>query len=73
MSQKSLQSLLADAGNPVTLLRNSQLGAYVYPVVPTPQPAGLDTASGAGRHRSALESALIASPRSGLSGCSHWP
>ena len=35
MSQKSLQNLLADAGNPVTLLRHSQLGAYVYPVVPT--------------------------------------
>lgn len=35
MSQASLESLLSGAGNPVTLLRNSQAGAYVYPVVPT--------------------------------------
>jgi vanillate/3-O-methylgallate O-demethylase len=34
MSQKSLESVLKAAGNPVTLLRNSQVGAYVYPVVP---------------------------------------
>ncbi|MDY6945140.1 MAG: aminomethyltransferase family protein [Pseudomonadota bacterium] len=34
MSQ-SLEQLLKGAGNPVQLLRNSQLGAYVYPVVPT--------------------------------------
>jgi vanillate/3-O-methylgallate O-demethylase len=30
----SLESVLESAGNAVTLLRNSQLGAYVYPVVP---------------------------------------
>lgn len=35
MSQKSLEKLLTAAGNPVNLLRNSQIGAYVYPVVPT--------------------------------------
>ncbi|HUN26664.1 MAG TPA: aminomethyltransferase family protein [Steroidobacteraceae bacterium] len=35
MSQQSLESLLKSAGNPVSLLRNSQLGAYVYPVVPS--------------------------------------
>jgi vanillate/3-O-methylgallate O-demethylase len=35
MSQQSLESLLKTAGNPVKLLRNSQLGAYVYPVVPS--------------------------------------
>src|SRR3984885_676008 len=35
MSQQSLESLLQSAGNPVTLLRNSQIGAYVYPVVPS--------------------------------------
>ncbi len=35
MSQQSLESLLKSAGNPVKLLRNSQLGAYVYPVVPS--------------------------------------
>jgi glycine cleavage system aminomethyltransferase T len=32
---KSLQDLLQEAGNPVTLLRNSQTGPYVYPVVPS--------------------------------------
>jgi vanillate/3-O-methylgallate O-demethylase len=35
MSKQSLESLLAAAGNPVDLLRNSQIGAYVYPVVPS--------------------------------------
>ncbi len=35
MSQQSLEDLLKAVGNPVTLLRNSQVGAYVYPVVPT--------------------------------------
>jgi vanillate/3-O-methylgallate O-demethylase len=34
MSQRSLEQLLQEAGNPVTMLRNSQIGAYVYPVVP---------------------------------------
>ena len=34
MSQ-NLESLLQAAGNPVHMLRNSQIGAYVYPVVPT--------------------------------------
>ncbi len=34
MSQRSLEDLLKSAGNPVDLLRNSQIGAYVYPVVP---------------------------------------
>jgi vanillate/3-O-methylgallate O-demethylase len=31
---KSLEALLKEAGNPATMLRNSQIGAYVYPVVP---------------------------------------
>ena len=31
---KSLEDLLQSAKNPVTMLRNSQIGAYVYPVVP---------------------------------------
>jgi len=35
MSQQSLENLLQTAGNPVKLLRNSQIGAYVYPVVPS--------------------------------------
>ncbi len=35
MTVQSLESLLKSAGNPVTMLRNSQLGAYVYPIVPT--------------------------------------
>jgi vanillate/3-O-methylgallate O-demethylase len=34
MSPKSLEEVLATAGNPVDLLRNSQIGAYIYPVVP---------------------------------------
>lgn len=34
MSQQSLQQLLEQAGNPVTLLRNSKIGPFVYPVVP---------------------------------------
>lgn len=29
-----MEALLQSAGNPVNLLRNSQIGAYVYPVVP---------------------------------------
>ncbi len=35
MSGQSLESLLKGAGNTVELLRNSQIGAYVYPVVPS--------------------------------------
>ena len=35
MSHKSLEDLLQAVGNPVTLLRNSQTGPYIYPVVPT--------------------------------------
>jgi vanillate/3-O-methylgallate O-demethylase len=34
MTPKNLQALLDDSGNTVELLRNSQIGAYVYPVVP---------------------------------------
>jgi vanillate/3-O-methylgallate O-demethylase len=35
MSQQSLEDVLKTAGNPVNMLRNSQAGAYVYPVVPS--------------------------------------
>jgi len=35
MQERNLEDLLQAAGNPVNLLRNSQIGAYVYPVVPT--------------------------------------
>ena len=35
MSQQNLEQVLQKAKNPVDLLRNSQIGAYVYPVVPT--------------------------------------
>src|SRR3982750_1540503 len=35
MSHKNLEELLKAVGNPVDMLRNSQIGAYVYPVVPT--------------------------------------
>ncbi|MBO0692402.1 MAG: aminomethyltransferase family protein [Acidimicrobiaceae bacterium] len=31
---KNLQEILEESGNTVELLRNSQLGAYIYPVVP---------------------------------------
>jgi len=34
VSRQSLESLLQSAGHTVALLRNSQVGAYVYPVVP---------------------------------------
>jgi vanillate/3-O-methylgallate O-demethylase len=33
MSHKSLEDLLRSVGSPVDLLRHSQIGAYVYPVV----------------------------------------
>lgn len=35
MSQRSLEDVLKTVSNPVEMLRNSQLGAYVYPVVPS--------------------------------------
>jgi len=35
MSSQSLESLLQAVGNPVTLARNSQIGPYVYPKVPS--------------------------------------
>ncbi len=33
MSERNLEQLLQDAGGPVTMLRNSKVGAYIYPVV----------------------------------------
>ena len=33
MSHRSLEDVLAEAGNPVHMLRNSKVGAYVYPIV----------------------------------------
>src|SRR5436305_15141346 len=33
MAARNLEEVLAAAGDPVDMLRNSQLGAYVYPVV----------------------------------------
>ena len=35
MGPKNLEQLLVEIDNPVKMLRNSQIGAYVYPVVPT--------------------------------------
>ena len=35
MSAQSLQDLIDAAGNPVDLVRNSQIGPYVYPKVPS--------------------------------------
>src|SRR5262250_200757 len=34
MSKENLENLIQRSGNPVQMLRNSQIGAYVYPVVP---------------------------------------
>ena len=34
MPAKNLQELLDEVGSPVELLRNSQIGSYIYPVVP---------------------------------------
>src|SRR5437016_3671280 len=34
MTHKNLEELLQSVGGPVNLLRNSQTGAHVYPVVP---------------------------------------
>jgi vanillate/3-O-methylgallate O-demethylase len=34
MAQKTLEDALKNVRNPVEMLRNSQIGAYVYPVVP---------------------------------------
>src|ERR1051326_2089323 len=34
MSKENLESLIQRSGNPVDMLRNSQIGAYIYPVVP---------------------------------------
>jgi len=35
MTASNLQDVLDASGNPVELLRNSQIGAYIYPVVPS--------------------------------------
>lgn len=35
MQHRNLEELLRAAGNPAGMLRNSQIGAYVYPVVPS--------------------------------------
>jgi vanillate/3-O-methylgallate O-demethylase len=35
MPHRNLEELLKAAGNPAHMLRNSQIGAYVYPVVPS--------------------------------------
>ena len=35
MSDRSLEDLLHAVGDPVELARNSQIGPYVYPMVPS--------------------------------------
>jgi vanillate/3-O-methylgallate O-demethylase len=35
VSAKNLQDAIDTAGNPVKMLRNSPLGPYIYPVVPS--------------------------------------
>ena len=34
MAPQNLQQVIDAAGSPVELLRNSQIGSYIYPVVP---------------------------------------
>ncbi|HET6319923.1 MAG TPA: aminomethyl transferase family protein, partial [Chloroflexota bacterium] len=33
MAQRTLEDTIQNAGNPATMVRNSQIGAYIYPVV----------------------------------------
>jgi hypothetical protein len=40
MEHRSLNDLLQSVENPVQMLRNSQIGAYVYPVVPRSSATG---------------------------------
>ena len=49
----NLEQVLAAAGNPVELLRNSQIGAYVYPVV-APEFSNWRTEQWAWRHSAVL-------------------
>jgi len=35
MKASNLETVLKQAGSPVQMLRNSRIGAYVYPVVPS--------------------------------------
>jgi vanillate/3-O-methylgallate O-demethylase len=49
----NLEQVLAAAGNPVDLLRNSQIGAYVYPVV-APEFSNWRTEQWAWRHSAVL-------------------
>ena len=42
MTASNLQEVLDNAPSTVELLRNSQEGAYVYPVVPTSSPTGAE-------------------------------
>ena len=51
MSQKSLEDLLQAAGGPVKLLRESQTGPYVYPVVPPEYSNWRDERGAALEHR----------------------
>jgi vanillate/3-O-methylgallate O-demethylase len=50
---ENLEQVLAAAGNPVELLRNSQIGAYVYPVV-APEFSNWRTEQWAWRHSAVL-------------------
>ena len=53
MTPSNLQELLDQSGNTVELLRNSQIGAYVYPVVPSSSPTGA-ASSAPGARRAVL-------------------
>ena len=51
MAQSSLEQLLRSAGNTVKMLRNSPIGAYVYPVVPSEFPTGATNSALGGNPR----------------------
>jgi len=53
VSHRSLEDLLTAVGNPVKLLRNSQTGPYVYPVVP-PEYSNWRDEQGAWQHTCVL-------------------
>ena len=56
MTATNLQEFLDASGNTVELLRNSQVGAYVYPVVPYEFTQLAARAEGVARDRGAIRS-----------------
>ncbi len=65
MSQQNLESVLKAAGSPVQMLRNSKIGAYVYPVVPSEYTNWRDEQRALARGRRAVRSVA---PHGGIHG-----